>query len=1652
MSFFYTSEVSDSESSSCSDASSGSESPFLPLYIRKTKNDYKVINSERRFKKFNDKYKSVIDANDQWCQGVVPASCKDHPYVQWYRQGKRVSTPVEVKFQYAKLIGGVLGFNKRVDAASVVVGSSDAQRNGGEMIGMMEQEVLDESASQADTGSGSGSSNATTGFAATIQLMFKGGSALIESGRVADGERVLGTVASACVSQICEEDPQGRERDRKWVAVGDRLLEVLPQLGARAIIDTAFRILAELKTSGSTPAALQGLLPMLLDALGAVGSVEIVGSEIGRGVEAGGSITRTGAELKAYWVECACAYRWAPQASVAVSAVLREIALGPGLAEMVAARMLRQLHVVGLAELPPMVAQLLLFARGGGKRQILGGIFALFDALDARESAGAAADSGRWRALGDAEGAAMLHFTYGVKQDFELGDALVAHARAGIEAGSALAPFACACLLALARIHRFADAVTALLRTHLVRSIHDALALQAMPWAATHLRKNRAAGGRAHERLLGAVVARSAAYGWDQATQALVHVSLATIDHAAAAARRGTYSARACAMARRVCVGALRASFAAHAFVRGEIIGQVLARAAAASAEPSAQAHGHGGLVGLLRAVTADDLDAVRPFGGRLVDALDAAPEAVEQLLAAVAPLVLEDAGMRGALVLVLRKALFAHSLGARRAALAGLFALARSIAAALSDCRGAQRRGEALVSALLEVLALVRRCLTQQPEVRALAYERLALLLDQPSARRCAVLLAALGDVFRCEFAKHYCADRAEPAPVRIGLCVSPGSHRVVMPVALFLGCFAKLVRARAALDAGNAAEAAAAAEMADVCARFARAQLEDFGLNAAGDYTLSSGSGLRNHSTCVLVIGCLDACMEHALMHGVAASASSSSSSSNTHAGCALLDDPTLAMALFAKLARFSDILSARCLDDRNRRVIGSPQELSLMSLHSAVRVLRLLLPDAAHVARARASDGLALWSANHQFVRHLLEVALARVQRRSGMAYAGASDFGPGPASGSGSGSGSAAAVAPVPDVALVLEAAYIAFTGAIAHYAASTATSADAFDSSALPAYLKLKGLRGRSVSLLCCDLLLACISSLVAYDMLDWLAPTLMRATPDQYQSAATAAFSAVDVAVPPLGSTCVDLARLITRLRNAVVVMMARRPMLVKECVSTMAAMHALAVRLTEILPDTSPALATTTETTTAIHSDTDDTLPVEDLQSARTSAYECLRSTAQWSVRLITGTPPADLGLLKGIVALLMLCQPYHTQPSSIDPSSVAPISSAHDSAEIAPLHHLTVTLCRASRILLGAPIPDIEPTMMEMEDPDLEVFTARTVPALLTTITTWLRSELHQVDWAVTQLKLTTKQELAHREPHDTSDLHQSILVERRICLRLTALAHLMKELLVPYLPKVSVDAVLRAFQDMHRTLGGLTRAKLGCVELPITESYVDCLALVCSDLNSLAYHMLPDIYGKGSIGDPSGDFPANSKLSKTDNKEKGKMGKGGGDSGEFSGSSNRSLLVVRNKAKVMRDSTLVSSLIFQIETSEKYVIMLSNRFKVPLAHYLKRSTARDFRIEVDAIPDVSEICHNRQYPEEEEEEEEDAQVEEVELSDDGGSPVTETMDLLDIDAEHNSDAEVDKIDNEIDIDEENNSEDEDSEDNRFSKLHRSKRARQN
>ncbi|KAJ2885713.1 hypothetical protein FB639_001717 [Coemansia asiatica] len=1409
--------------------------------------------------------------------------------------------------------------------------------------------------------------------------MFKGASALIENGQAATGTQILGTIASACVSQICEDDPKDqKESGRRWAAVCDKLLEILPQLGPRTIIDTSFRILAELKSCGSTPNVLHGLLPMLLDALGTVGIVEITGS--GDSMRAqnndgndndddadgtGDSITRTGNELKSYWVDSACSYRWDARASVAVCALLREISLEePHMVERVGQRMIRQLQLVDLTELPAMVYQLLLFARHGLKRMILDGIFGFFDSIDDKQPSSEADPEAhkRWRELGDIEGTVMHHFSYSVKQDFELGNALIAYARERSEGsgGGSLSTLSFACLLTLARIHRFEDSVTSLLRTIVMKGIHDSLTLQATLWARPYLPPP----AFIPQNLLAPVVAR-AAYGWDQVAQTLVQLSLNVIDFSVGAQRRAAYGSAACTEARLVCKNALRSAFASHEFVRAELLGQILSRFVF-------QADSHQHFVDLLSDLVADDADLVRPYASKIVDIFDSisvvSPASIEQLLDATAPLFLEDASLRSSLTLVLRKILFAQSFDDRKTALSGLFVLAKQHMSALDafeqqtgssaglDSRS-RRRVDELLSASLEILGLLRRCLTQQPEVRAVSYEKLAQLLDAPFVGRSSVLTSALNEIFRSEFSKYYCRDKSFDSPINVQMCINSNTCKVTMPVANFLQCFSKLTLAHSTADPGSSR--VFLDEWNDICDRFSNVQIEDFELDPTGDYMLSSPYGLRNFNTALLVIGCLDACLGHALLYGVQRVGSDNHTLSN---GALSIDRPELAMELFSKFCRFSDVLMSRCLDDRKKRIIGSMDELSTMSLPTVVRILRAILPEyngrgSTSINNNMSDKTIALWSANNRLIRYLLELALACVQRRSSIGFS----------------AGAACSIPPVPEVRAVLELAFAVYFGAIAYYC-----SAGSLDELDMPSYLQSKGSKSRSPK------------------------------------------------------DACSDMCSLVTSLWNAVKLLMAQRPMAIKESVSILAIIQILAGRLADIA-------------TSADSSERDSDQCIR-------QAIDSLKMCASKVVDIINNDITGDIGLVKAVISLLVRCQPFSQQLAAdggmrgigwSDSRSAAPppfeISSL-DGNEMAPINHLVVSASSASRFLFN----EMESTDEDGVEPDLEIYTARMIPAIVVSITAWIKSELHQVNWAVTHLKRSVQVELSERESVNAEeDLHKSIAAERRICLRITALAHIMMHLLKTSWPKASNDIVLRSFQEMHKTLGALTRIKINSPDLPITEAYIDVLSLICSDLNTEAYAMLIEKYGNNSTEDSMAGGKGNNNKGK--GKEKDTKSK-------LAGTSKSS------KSQVLKVSTLVSSLVFQIETTEKYVVQLGKKFKTPLSHYLKRSTARDFRIETNAIPEpMAHVDNANIYSDEaaanvngqatetgledQDERESNAVLEEdVEVSEDNSSPSTEVMDLIDIDAGHRgfeSDNEEEEEEEEEEDDEEDDEDDKEDED---------------
>ncbi|KAJ2858127.1 hypothetical protein GGI22_003366, partial [Coemansia erecta] len=1379
----------------------------------------------------------------------------------------------------------------------------------------------------------------TSAGASTTLFMFKGASTLIENGAASAGQRALGTIAAACVAQICEDgiaSEEGMEENaatRKWAAVCDQLLESLPQQSPRSVIDISFRILAELKTCGSTPSPFHGFLPMLLDTLGAIGQVEILtkgqalaaASTQDKSTGDQSSVMRTGSSLKAYWVDSACAYRWDPKASVAVCALLREIVLSDRQIQSVAKRMLRQLKMVEYTELPAMVYQLLLFARKGLKHEIIAGIFEVFDALENESMQHE--QRKKWRELGDIEGTVMLHINYSIKQDFELGSALIAYGKDKSEMavdGSAhgISAFSFACLLSLARIHRFEKDVSALLRAAILRSINDRVSLETTSWARPYV----PAMPFDAQRLLKATVAR-ASYGWDQVTQSLIQLCLGLLDYTYSAAKRSSkYSHEALVETRQLCMETLRTAFSGHAFVRAELVDQILSRV-------MFQEESHECFLDLLRLLALDDHETLRDYHSKIVSVFDSisviTPATVEKLLTAAVPIILDDSQFRSSLLLVLRKILFTHSIDDRRTALSGLFVLAKCFVVELDTCqvqnmdeRIRKQRADMLMSVLLEVLGLLRRCFMQQPEVRTMLYERLALMLDDPCVGRNRFFLNALCGTMQSEFAKYYNENKAYESPINITQCINPTTHKVVMPISSFLQCLAKLASNLAALGlssdpstsslSSSSSSSSSAATLLvqssqdiwkDVCVRFLKTQIEDFELDPTGDYSIGDPVGLRNYNTALMVSGCLDVSLEQALTHCMQYETCQDCSNGSCELGC-----PEMAMKLFSKFSRIADVLCSLCLDDRKKRIIGAPSELSLMSFQQLARVLQLVLPDKHRLSNAMhplntpenshawyvsSVDKASLWSKNQAFIKHILEATLARVSCR--VVASRNINFATSPATS-----------LPAPDTEIVLKTAYVVYNGVLTYYVGSQ----DAADMDVeLPVYLRTRSsARGRSVLQLSAELLLSCASVLSTNDMLDEMAAAVL---------------------VPHSSSIAREeaTAQLLTNLCTMVTAFLSQKPVAAKEAVHILSLMNLLVSRLSRL--SSSPSVDS----------------------RVQGKVYRSINSVVGWGLRIVFGEIPEDPNLLKALFVLLTTCQPF-LQPMELLFSTGALANMSHgnepDLVELAPVNQIVSTVRSASKILLADTLNDSgnndkEEDDDEEEEPNLEVFTLRTIPALITVISVWFKAEIHRIEWVISQLSRCVRIEKASRPPHDSADLCESIVFERRVCLRVRSLAQILDQLLsIHFSGKVSGDLVIRSLNDLHKIFLLLTKTKLSCTDLPITEEYIDALSLICQNLNTRAYSMFLVKYtGGGDAATGSGPFSSADAKSLPLAKGDGSKGKGKGKEKSFAG-----VTASRNaKSKVLRDSALVSSLVFQMEQTEKHVMQLSTKFKVPLAHHLKR-----------------------------------------------------------------------------------------------------------
>ncbi|KAI9362820.1 FANCI solenoid 1-domain-containing protein [Pilaira anomala] len=182
--------------------------------------------------------------------------------------------------------------------------------------------------------------------------------------------------------------------------------------------------------------------------------------------------------------------RWNNQVAVGISSASNEIELSNSQLETIIRHMIRKLSDLEMEEVPPFIYQLLLLSR--------------------KDSC--------------MEGTVMLHISFAIKQDKDLGDELVKLIKN--DKSSQLEVFNIACLLSAARIHRLQDTIFDLFKTSILSIYKDKEKLDRSIWISEYSPLD----AEKYSQVLLDVVEKSA-LGWDQVIQSLTQLALILIDN-----------------------------------------------------------------------------------------------------------------------------------------------------------------------------------------------------------------------------------------------------------------------------------------------------------------------------------------------------------------------------------------------------------------------------------------------------------------------------------------------------------------------------------------------------------------------------------------------------------------------------------------------------------------------------------------------------------------------------------------------------------------------------------------------------------------------------------------------------------------------------------------------------------------------------------------------------------------------------------------------------------------------------------------------------------------------------------------------------------------------------------------------------------------
>ncbi|XP_052016219.1 Fanconi anemia group I protein isoform X1 [Apodemus sylvaticus] len=699
-----------------------------------------------------------------------------------------------------------------------------------------------------------------------------------------------------------------------------------------------------------------------------------------------------GEECKRQLIDTLCSVRWAQRYMIQLTSMFKDVRLTPEEMNLVVAKVLTMFSKLNLQEIPPLVYQLLVLSSKGSRRNVLDGIIAFFRELDKQHSeeqsddelselAAAPADE-----LHHVEGTIILHIVFAIKLDCELGRELLKHLKAGQQGdpSKCLCPFSIALLLSLTRIQRFEEQVFDLLKTSVVKSFKDLQLLQGSKFLQTLVPQRTCVSTMILE------VVKNSVHSWDHVTQGLIEFGFILMDSygpkkildGKAVEIGSSLSKMTNQHACKLGANILLETFKIHEMIRQEILEQVLNRVVTRTSSPISHFLDLFSDIIMYAPLILQNCSKVT----ETFDYLFFLPlQTVQGLLKAVQPLLKISMSMRDSLILVLRKAMFASQLDARKSAVAGFLLLLKNfkVLGSLPSSQCTQSIGVTQVhvdvhsrySAVanetfcLEIIDSLKRCLGQQADVRLLLYEGFYDVL-----RRNSQLASSIMQTLFSQLKQFYEPEPDLLPPLKLGACVVTQGSQIFLqePLDHLLSCiqhclawYKNRVVPLQQGDEGEEEEEELYHELDDmlesITVRMIKSELEDFELDKSADFSQSTNVGIKNNICACLVMGVCEVLMEYNF------SISNFSKSKFEEI-----------LSLFTCYKKFSDILSEKA--GKGKAKMASKASDSLLSMKFVSELLTALFRDSIQ----SHEESLSILRSSSEFMHYAVNVALQKVQQ--------------------------------------------------------------------------------------------------------------------------------------------------------------------------------------------------------------------------------------------------------------------------------------------------------------------------------------------------------------------------------------------------------------------------------------------------------------------------------------------------------------------------------------------------------------------------------------------------------------------------------------------------------------------------------------------